>query len=86
LPSDLRDDPAYALNYYNWATFGAWEFHPRGRAGYPGGNEEDKDKGHDDALLDNTAAPCGGVNEEVQPADFQPVDLMEEETLKMAIT
>lgn len=65
LPTDLRDDPVYVLNYCNWVTFGAWEFHPRHRAGYLGGNEEDKDKGHDDVLLDNTGAPGGGVYEEV---------------------
>jgi hypothetical protein len=34
LPSDLREDPAYALNSYNWISFGTWEFHARRRAGY----------------------------------------------------
>jgi hypothetical protein len=36
LPVDLREDPAYALNSYNWISFGMWEFHARGRAGYLG--------------------------------------------------
>jgi hypothetical protein len=25
LPPDLRDDPAFALDSYNWSSFGIWE-------------------------------------------------------------
>jgi hypothetical protein len=33
-PPDLREDPTFALNSYNWSTFGTWEFDPRRHAGY----------------------------------------------------
>jgi hypothetical protein len=33
LSPDLREDPAYALNSYNWISFGTWEFDARRRAG-----------------------------------------------------
>jgi hypothetical protein len=36
LPSYLREDQAYALNSYNWISFGTWEFDVRRRAGYLG--------------------------------------------------
>jgi hypothetical protein len=35
LSLDLRDDPAFSLNSYNWVTFEmTWEFHPSPRVGY----------------------------------------------------
>ncbi|MBS2180363.1 hypothetical protein KFZ29_25365, partial [Salmonella enterica subsp. enterica serovar Typhimurium] len=34
LPPDLREDPTYALNSYNWISFGTWEFDARRRAAY----------------------------------------------------
>jgi hypothetical protein len=36
LPADLREDPAYTLNTYNWISFGTWEFDARRRARYLG--------------------------------------------------
>ncbi|KAK1669924.1 hypothetical protein QYE76_058083 [Lolium multiflorum] len=33
---DLREDSAYALNSYNWISFGTWEFDARRRARYLG--------------------------------------------------
>ena len=36
LPPVLREDQAYALNSYNWISFGTWEFDARRRAGYLG--------------------------------------------------
>jgi hypothetical protein len=36
LPPDLREDPVYVLNSYNWISFGAREFDSRRQAGYLG--------------------------------------------------
>jgi hypothetical protein len=36
LSGDLQEDPAYALNSYNWISFGTREFDARRRAGYLG--------------------------------------------------
>jgi hypothetical protein len=61
-PPDLRDDPAFSLNSYNWITLETWEFHPRRQEGYLGDtvyfnrehdaglgdDEKDEDEGGDD--------------------------------------
>jgi hypothetical protein len=36
LPSDLRDDPTFAIDSYNWHSFALWEFDPRHQGGYLG--------------------------------------------------
>jgi hypothetical protein len=36
LLANLREDPAYALNSYNWISFGTWGFDARRRARYLG--------------------------------------------------
>ncbi|KAK1631985.1 hypothetical protein QYE76_006300 [Lolium multiflorum] len=36
LPPDLREDPAYALNSYNWISFGTWELDAQRCAAYLG--------------------------------------------------
>jgi hypothetical protein len=57
LPPDLQQDPAYALNSYNWISFETWEFDARRRAGYLGDIEffnheiaaEEQENDQDDA-------------------------------------
>ena len=69
LPPDLREDPAYALNSYNWISFGAWEFDARRRAAYLADVDyfereiaaEEEENDHEDADEDGDKDEDGDV-------------------------
>jgi hypothetical protein len=101
LPPDLRDDPAYAINTYNWITSGASDFNPHLRAGYLGDvnffdrkggkgrddGEEDKDELHDE---EDDGHNDAFFDNTAAPGGVvnqlvQPAELTEDEALKMAI-
>jgi hypothetical protein len=96
LPPDLQEDPVYALNSYNWISFGTWEFDARCRTGYLGdleyfdreiATEEEENVQKDD-----------DEDQQVERADYdhdddgsawdpetQPPDIAEDEAIAMAL-
>jgi hypothetical protein len=78
-PSDLREDPPFALDSYNWSTFGTWEFDdPHRRAVYVVDMDFFNRERH--THFDKEE----GVDEE-EDDELQPPNLTEDEAMEMAI-
>jgi hypothetical protein len=79
LPPDLGDDPAFALDSYNWSTFERWEFDLRRCAGYLGNVDffiQERYARFDEEVEDM---------EEEEEDELQPTNLTEDKAMEMAI-
>jgi hypothetical protein len=98
LPPDLREDPTYTLNSYNWISFGTWEFDAHRRTGYLGdveyfdheiaAEEEENDQEDADEDEDEHVECADYDHDDGGPAwdpETQPPDINEEEAIVMAL-
>jgi hypothetical protein len=96
---DLREDPVFEINSYNWITFGTCEFVPRRRAGYlydagffkrevlSSPTDDDKDNNKEASVEEADDHDDEGFDDSGTAWDpeHQPPDLNQDKAIQLAI-